>query len=127
MLLRKRRDSDGRFEGEELLDMGQKRNTLPGDPSDSDPGYEVTLTPTLPYECNVYETLSKNDISDACSSADIIDCVQVCFYLFYLFLSVSICFHLFSSVFICFYLFLSVSIRFYVWLDNPLGPLVPRD
>ena len=39
MPLRKRGDRGG-FEG--FIDMSQMRNPLLGDPSDSDPGYEVT-------------------------------------------------------------------------------------
>ena len=39
MSLRKRGDRGG-FEG--FIDMSQMRNHLLGDPSDSDPGYEVT-------------------------------------------------------------------------------------
>ena len=36
MPLRKRGDNMG------FIDLDQMRNSLPGDPSDSDPGYEVT-------------------------------------------------------------------------------------
>ena len=56
----------------------------------------------------------KNGIRDACSTADIIDCLLVCFYRslsvlwLYLLLSVSVCF-------ISFYLILSVSIWFYLF------------
>ena len=48
----------------------------------------------------------KNGIRDACSTADIIDCLLVCFYVFYLFLS-------FFSVFICFH-FLYLFYLFYL-------------
>ena len=42
MPLRKRGDRGGRGDFEEFIDMGQMRTFLLGDPSDSDPGYEVT-------------------------------------------------------------------------------------
>ena len=70
MLLRRRRESSGA--GEELMDLGQNRNTLPGDPSDSDPGYEVTSTSTLSDQCRRRAICMKLWVKTACRTANII-------------------------------------------------------